>query len=366
MTRIVAIEARALAIPFRIAFTHASAERRFMQSLWVEARSSRHSIGVGEGCPREYVTGESVESALAFVARHRNEWRAAIDGVETLTAWVAANRASIDANPAAWCAVELALLDCIGREASLPLEAILDLPPLDGRYRYTAVIGDGPPAAFEAQLARYLHLGFRDFKIKLSADAERDAAKVRALSRAGVDASSVRADANNSWNAPAQAVAHLASLEYPFYAIEEPLGVGDYAGLREIACTLRVPIILDESAVRVGQLEALAEDVHNWIVNLRISKMGGLVRSIEVARRTKAIGLRLIVGAHVGETSVLTRAALSIATFARDLLVAQEGAFGTHLLERDVVAPCLMFGHAGVLEPPPALPGLGLAIVEAS
>ncbi|HTL77589.1 MAG TPA: enolase C-terminal domain-like protein [Casimicrobiaceae bacterium] len=364
--RVDSIEARALAIPFRITFAHASAERRFMQSVWVEARSSHNTTGVGEGCPREYVTGEGLASALAFIARHRDEWCAAIDGVESLVARVQANRARIDANPAAWCAVELALLDCIGREASTSIEALLAMPPLDGTYRYTAVIGDGPVAAFDAQLARYVALGFRDFKIKLSGDAGRDRSKVRALSRAGVSPSSVRADANNRWKTPAEAIAHLAALDWTFFAIEEPLAAGDYAGMRDIARTLQVPIVLDESATRVCQLDGLGENPRHWIVNLRISKMGGLVRSLEIARRARDLGLRLIVGAHVGETSVLTRAALAIATFARDILVAQEGAFGTHLLERDAVAPCLMFGPGGVLHAPPAHPGLGLAMMEGS
>ena len=58
-------------------------------------------------------------------------------------------------------------------------------------------------------------------------------------------------------------------------------------------------------------------------------------------------------------------AALSVAMAGRDLLVAQEGAFGTLLLERDVCAPSLMFGADGVLDVAryPSLegPGFGLA-----
>jgi L-Ala-D/L-Glu epimerase len=358
--RIDSIDARMLEIPFRVAFRHASAERRAMQSVWVEVRSAGNALGLGEGCPREYVTGESVESALGFVARHRDEWRAAIDGVEALRAWVHANRACVDANPAAWSAVELALLDCMGREASLSVEALLGVPALGGRYRYAAVIGDAAPATFEAQLGHYVKSGFRDFKIKLSGDFDRDRAKVRALAAAGIVPGSVRADANNLWQAPPQAIGHLSGLEFPFFAIEEPLRAGDYAGMREMARALHAAMILDESALRVEQLEVVSEDARHWIVNLRISKMGGLIRSIDVARKAKVLGLRLIVGAHVGETSVLTRAGLTIATFAREMLVSQEGAFGTHLLERDVVTPSIMFGPGGVLDAPPPGAGLGL------
>ena len=48
-----------------------------------------------------------------------------------------------------------------------------------------------------AKLEAYLKAGFRQFKIKLSGDALRDAAKVAALKTAGVAPSQVRADANN-------------------------------------------------------------------------------------------------------------------------------------------------------------------------
>jgi hypothetical protein len=61
--------------------------------------------------------------------------------------------------------------------------------------------------------------------------------------------------------------------------------------------------------------------------------------------------VQVVVGAHVGETSVLTRAGLALATAAGEALLAMEGAFGTHLLERDVCETPLMFGAGGVLRP---------------
>jgi hypothetical protein len=97
--------------------------------------------------------------------------------------------------------------------------------------------------------------------------------------------------------------------------------------------------------------------------------MGGLLRSLDFLREARRQGLRVIVGAHVGETSLLTRAALTVASAAGEALVAQEGAFGTHLLEHDVVERPLMFGAGGILDASAAAigaaPGWGLAIREA-
>jgi len=58
-----------------------------------------------------------------------------------------------------------------------------------------------------------------------------------------------------------------------------------------------------------------------------------------------------ILGAQVGETSVLKRAALSIAEMLGKHSVAQEGAYGTYLLSGDMTRSTLIFGRQGLLRP---------------
>ena len=344
------ITARALEIPFRVTFSHASASRDSTHSLWVEAKMRDGASGYGEGCPRDYVTGETLAGALAFVSRHTGTWLEEIYDLDTLATWVRAHRAEIDDNPAAWCAVELALLDAFSKQAGKTTEALLGLPGISGKFHYTAVIGDSSAKRFEAELSRYRQAGFREFKIKLSGDAQRDADKIALLKAAGIAPESVRADANNLWKDADEAIRFLSRLEYRFRAIEEPLPAGDHAGMNRIAEQTDASIILDESLLRAEQLSFFSASPARWIVNLRISKMGGLIRSLEVLERIRRSGLRVIVGAHVGETSLLTRAALTVANAARDILIAQEGAFGTYLLEHDVVDPPITFGAGGILD----------------
>ena len=102
------LELYRLDIPFTTAFKHSSAVRTATQSVWVEARAGR-VVGVGEGCPREYVTGESLTSAQTFFDNHRDALCHSVGSVDALAAWADDQKAIIDANPAAWCAVELAL-----------------------------------------------------------------------------------------------------------------------------------------------------------------------------------------------------------------------------------------------------------------
>ena len=77
--------------------------------------------------------------------------------------------------------------------------------------------------------------------------------------------------------------------------------------------------------------------------------MGGLIRSRNIVDAANKLGIAMIIGAQVGETSLLTRAALSIAQYIKANLLAQEGAFGTYLLDRDIVSDALMFGKSGTL-----------------
>jgi L-alanine-DL-glutamate epimerase-like enolase superfamily enzyme len=81
--------------------------------------------------------------------------------------------------------------------------------------------------------------------------------------------------------------------------------------MAELARALSCAIVLDESAARTDQLERLPAGVR-WIVNLRVSKMGGPLRGLGLASAAREAGLEVIVGAHVGETSVPTRAALTV------------------------------------------------------
>jgi len=344
------IRAFALEIPFVTTFKHAAAAHARTHALWIEARDQNGLVGFGEGCPRWFVTGETFDSARRFIVSQTPDLLKAIRDPGALYRWTENHASAIDANPAAWTAIELALLDLLGQDTGQPVESLLGLKALAGRFVYTAVLGDASPAQFEAQLERYVRTGFRQFKVKLSGNVARDRAKTDAIVAAGISPRMVRADANNLWGNSAEAIEHVKALDFPFYALEEPLQPGDWEGMRRVGSALGAKIVLDESLLRVSQLDRLGNLAQRWIVNLRVSKMGGLLRSLRFVASARQRGLPVVIGAHVGETSLLTRAALTLAHVARDILHAQEGAFGTHLLARDVVDRPIMFGHGGAID----------------
>ena len=202
--KIINLTSYRLHIPFVSAFQHASAQRNESYSLWVEAHSEYQSV-FGEGCPRPYVTGEDLDSGENFFRQFKDSICSEIFDLESLQYWVANNQAVIDTNPAAWCAIELALLDLFARETQQSVESLLGLPALSGPFHYSAVLGAGSTNIFTLQLKEYIDRGFTDFKIKLSGDLKKDSHHLSLASEQLAGSGTIRGDAYNLWTWPEQA-----------------------------------------------------------------------------------------------------------------------------------------------------------------
>ncbi len=369
--RIERLDVFTFGVPFKTVVRHASASRRRARNLIVAARGPDGITGWGESCPRPYVTDETVDGAAAFIFEHQEAIAGEIADVASLQAWIAAHRAAIDRNPAAFCAAEIAVLDLMGKVEGRAAEDLLDIARPTGDFRYSAVLGDSPWLVYRQQCRRYLADGFRDFKVKVSGDLRRDRRKMRALAAPGPSSTNglrVRIDANNLWRSYDACIGHIRGLGLNVFAVEEPLQADDLEGFRRVSDGCGTRIVLDESLLRASQLDSVAGDPARWIANIRVSKMGGVIRSLDVVGRAAELGIGMIVGCQVGETSILARAALAVMQAAKPGLLAAEGAFGTHLLQRDLTSPSIMFGPAGVLTATEAADtgrgGFGLTIDE--
>lgn len=336
---------KSLEIPFRVEFQHSSASRAATETVLVTIKHQDKEF-LGEGCPRAYVTGETVETALVFFESFKTDFEQ-LESLNDLRVWMEEHPEEIDRNPAAFCAVEMALLGYFTDELQQSVEGLLGLPELQGEFFYTAVIGASSQTVFEQLLGQYLKMGFTDFKIKLFGDEAVDIRNAGLCKARLGPGHRIRIDANNLWEEPEQAVGAIEKLSLTLFAVEEPMAVGEVKASLKVAKALGTKIILDESFNRLEQLDAIKANPESWIVNLRVSKMGGLLRSLEIANHCRKYGIPLVIGAQVGETSLLTRAALTVANCSRDILISQEGGFGTFLLEKDLLDPPLMFGPGG-------------------
>ena len=171
-----------LAIPFKHVFQHASADRTTTEAVLVTALTNDGHRGVGEGCPRAYVTGESLSTAVEFFHTHRADFLN-ISDLNELADWIYRQQAAIDESPAAFCAVELALLNALSLDAGESIEKTLSLPELTGEFQYSAVLGTNDPERFRDQFEQYRELGFSDYKVKLFGDPKIDQANVTMIQR---------------------------------------------------------------------------------------------------------------------------------------------------------------------------------------
>lgn len=358
-----------LHIPFRRAFGQASKDRSVGEAVFVEARSGEW-LGLGEGCPRDYVTGETLSGALEWIEARRPAL-SALDDLEHVRAYVAEHRTAIDASPAAWCAVESAVLDLVAQRAGVTVEGLLGVPEERTVLAYTGVIPAGSTRTVAELAGAYLGLGLADLKVKVGVAGADDVARVAAVRAAVADAGRpirIRLDANNAWGSdPTAAIEALRPLCEGVVAVEEPLAAGRLDDLRHISDALGIRIVLDESLTRIAQIPSLVDDPERWLANVKVSKAGGSVRAVALVEALTEAGIDVIVGAQVGETSVLTRLGWVAARAAGDRLWAIEGGVGTMLLQHDAVFPELRFGAGGRLDLARAglgPTGLGLRRVE--
>ena len=342
------LETQVLEIPFKQTFAHTAASRSKTASLLTTATLPNGVTGYGESCPRSYVTGETLKSALVF----HNIYKASLSRIDSLPAlrgWITDHTHEIDANPAAFCAIELALLDVLARASQQSVEKYLGLPEIRGSFQYTGVIGLGAQSSFNRQVAQYRGLGLRDFKLKISGMLSADCSKLNALR----EGERIRLDANNRWRDAAAVISYMQAVPVPVFAIEEPLKVRDFEQLTFVSNAIHLPIILDESFGRLEDFDFLLGG--QWIINCRISKMGGLLRSLDITEEAQRRKIPVICGAHVGESSLLSRAALTLVNNyppppppPRDSVIAQEGAFSTYLLQKEPFSPAIQFSQGGI------------------
>ena len=352
--RIESITIYQLRIPFHQSFRHALQSREESDAVIVKVTDEEGRSGFGESLPRSYVTGETTDS---MVARVREQFAPAIfaetfaPGWETLEylqaalpTWTNVDKKGLEvvAWNAAFCAVELALLDWSLRADHCALADLL--PPARAEVVYSGVISADEPADAAALAKRMARLGLRHIKVKVGTGD--DIARLEAIRKAAGPGVDLRADANGAWTAT-EAIANLRQLaRFELQAIEQPVAAGDLAGMKQVRDQGGIPVMADEALVTLDQARRLIELKAADYFNIRLSKCGGIAGSLAIARLAHEAEIKIQVGAQVGETGILSAAGRAFAAHLPALAFA-EGSFGTWLLTEDVIFENIAFGIGG-------------------
>jgi L-alanine-DL-glutamate epimerase-like enolase superfamily enzyme len=291
--------------PFRIARSDHDAGHA-ITTVVVELRDDRFPdvVAIGEGYPDRFYgeTIDTVSAVLPFLLDAIGEPEPTLAGLET--AGLAMARA-IAHHGAAKCAIDIALHDLVGKVTKQPVYRLLglssEIPPTD----FTLGIDEPEVVAQRARRAAR----FPALKIKLGGPD--DLATLDAVR--GVFDGPIRVDANTGWTREG-ALALLPALEARgVELIEQPFprhALRDLAWLQERST---LPIVADESAVTIDDLEGLVGVVAG--VNVKLAKCGGIGPAARMLARARELGFRTFLGC-MEETSVAIAASAAVASLA--------------------------------------------------
>ncbi|WP_371348945.1 cis-3-hydroxy-L-proline dehydratase [Ancylobacter sp. IITR112] len=171
--------------------------------------------------------------------------------------------------------IDIACWDILGKVTGLPVYKLLGGAAQEKVALYRAISQEASEVMAK-KIAGYKAEGYTKFQLKVGGDADQDIDRIRAT-RAILDASDILvADANTGWTRAeaARICAEVADLDV---YIEQPCPT--YEECLSVRARTARPFVLDEVIDGVGTLmKGLADDAMD-IINLKISKVGGLTKA---------------------------------------------------------------------------------------
>lgn len=366
-----------VAVPLRKPIKHASHERTVSDNLVVRATLNDGTVGFGEGVPREYVTGETIETAFASLSRFDAakalgdpaDLPAAINTISTIQLPETANDPRGMAGNAARAALEMALLDAATRRHGESLGgAVRRLVPDKAPWiwpdprpvHYSGAITAASPRKERISAWKMRLYGFQQVKVKVGVPGQDDPARLATIRRILGRRMDIRLDANEAWS-PDELLDRVAPLRgFQPSALEQPVPHEQVESLAELRPRLGIPIMLDESLCGIPDAQRAIDARLADILNVRLSKCGGIGPSLRIIGLAYANGLGVQLGCHPGETGLLSAAGRHVAGALRNLRYV-EGSYDRHVLARNLIREDITFRYGGRAEPLSG-PGLGVTV----
>ncbi len=197
--------------------------------------------------------------------------------------------AALKGHPYVKSGIDIACWDLLGQVAGLPVCRLLGGRYGDDFVLYRA-ISQQAPEEMAARVSSYRSEGYRRFQLKVGSDVETDIARIHAVASELQPGDILVADANTGWlmHEAARVVRGVHDIDV---YIEQPcLGFDECLTIRN---RTDHPFVLDES---IDSLETLlrahAEGAMD-VVNLKISKLGGLTKTRQVRDLCISLGIAM-------------------------------------------------------------------------
>ena len=318
--RIVKIDLYHFNKPFTLEFNSSQASRTSADSVIVRLDFKNGISGYGESAPRTYVTGENCStvstlikdcfSPLLFSCEINT-----LEDVESALTELESECRSRDISHynSALGAIDTALLDALGKFQKLHVTNFLG-STVRNTVPYSISIPFLPVQKIQELLFQVIELSSAKYvKVLVGEDQNENIERVSLVRSLFGNDADIRLENNGKWTFK-QAISNLDKLQkFNITAVEQPLAKDDIEGLRRLKEAAGVPIIVDESMCSLSDARKLIEAEACDILNIKISKCGGLLRSKWIAEFAKSRNILCQLGAHVGETQILGEAGKAFA-----------------------------------------------------
>jgi len=323
--------------------------------------------GYGEGAPRQYITGESKESVsksackkvCSFIQKDTFPWE--LNDVSQIWDFIDILPKGNE-NNAAICAIEMALLDALGKAQN---KYIIDYFPKDFyadkvHYEATITLGNKQRIKEISQLIK--KLGIDHLRVKMGKDFKQNKETLETVNMVYGNDCDIILDPNGVWDREL-ALKHIPLIKkYNVKVVEEPM-MSDNPALSEFVEVMRslgVMLMACHSATTLEDVERLVSNNHYQMVNVKLSRSGGFRRSLRIIDYLRTKKRFFQIGCHLGESGVLSAGGRALSLLSGDALYC-DGSYDQFLLKANITKKDVSFGPGGEAGPLDG-PGLGVAI----
>lgn len=296
--------------PFKISF----AILQGYQTLVLKMITDEGIIGYGEAGPLEYVTGDTLETALIIGKKFRSlligQDPLAIGNIHEIMDSFIAYNTSIKA------AIDIACYDIAAKKMGIPL------------YRYLGgvkrslfsdvTIGIDTPENMAIQCKKWVDKGFTILKIKLGESIDLDLERIRCIRHMIGNEIVLRVDANQGWNVRDSIYISHEFEKYNIELIEQPVRDDDYIGLKEIKERSYIDIVADESCHSPNDAAKLISKRAVDGINIKLMKCGGIYKALKINAICEANHIYCMIGC-MGESLIANAAAMHFAVAQKNI-----------------------------------------------
>ena len=199
--------------------------------------------------------------------------------------------AALRGHPYVKSALDMACWDILGKVSGLPAATLMGGRYGDSFALYRAISQESP-AAMAERVAQYRSEGYTKFQLKVGGDPDTDIDRIRQVSAKLERGDVLIADANTGWTQH-QAIRVADAVRDVDVYIEQPCA--SYQECLAVRRHTNRPFILDEVVDSIGMVVEGARDHAMDVINLKISKVGGLTRARQIRDLCVSLGIAMTI-----------------------------------------------------------------------